>query len=74
MAHDAQQLRTNLITTINQLSLDKLQLLADYVTHLTADAPAPDDDPIWELGQNPGHIDDGITDGARNHDKYLYMR
>lgn len=30
----------------------------------------PKDDPIWNLGKNPITID--VTDGAANHDKYIY--
>ena len=38
----------------------------------TAQKPAPydPDDPIWKWGQDPVDID--LTDGAVNHDKYLY--
>jgi hypothetical protein len=30
----------------------------------------PDSDPIWNLGKNPIKL--GITDAAKNLDKYLY--
>ena len=30
----------------------------------------PKDDPLWQIGRNPGHSD--ITDGSENHDFYLY--
>jgi hypothetical protein len=27
-------------------------------------------DPVWQFGKNP--VDTGLTDGAANHDQYLY--
>jgi hypothetical protein len=32
--------------------------------------PYSPEDPIWQFGKNP--VDTGLTDGAVNHDKYLY--
>lgn len=83
MTQDVQQLKANIISTINELSLDQLQLLADYLARFTTSAETPNskaevsdddyfNDPIWELGNNPIHTDDDITDASINHDKYIY--
>ncbi|HXU38463.1 MAG TPA: hypothetical protein VN937_19055 [Blastocatellia bacterium] len=34
--------------------------------------PAPSDDPILQLGQDP--IDDDVTDASVEHDRYIYRR
>jgi hypothetical protein len=50
------------------------EALTQYVVETTTDEPQhilDADDPIWDL---IGMAESGITDGATNHDKYIYGR
>ena len=47
-----------------------LQIAVDSLHRPTPKRGIPKDDPLWQIGRNPGHS--GITDGSENHDFYLY--
>lgn len=56
------------------MALQIREALAEYVIDHQPEKEVPilrEDDPIWEL---IGMVGSGVTDGAENHDKYIYAR
>ena len=84
MTPDIQHIKAKIITALDFLPLESLNLLAEFVTFLRTKAhyhPAdtvdiqsspPDlpEDPIFQLGTHP--IVEDIIDASTNHDSYLY--
>lgn len=79
----AQQLKSEIITSLDILPVENLEFLAKFVTFLkeqvTELLPSPttissasvqNDNPLLQLGKKP--IDDDITDASINHDQYIY--
>ncbi len=79
---ESQRLKTEIITALDRLPIDRLKLLAEFVAFLRyktdpvatlepSQAEAiPSDNPILQLGLTP--ITEEITDASVNHDRYIY--
>jgi len=78
-----QQLKSEIITSLDILPVESLEFLAKFVTFLKGQVtellpssttvsavPAQNDNLLLQLGKNP--IDDDITDASINHDRYIY--
>ncbi len=86
MAQNIQRLKAEIITALDNLPVESLKLLAEFVTFLRAkagvtsptttdinqQAPEQLSDPILQLGTYP--VTEDVTDASIHHDTYLYSQ